>query len=156
RTTYAETLARSRKLIGALRALGVEHGDRVATFSWNHHQHLEAYYAIPSMGAVAHMLNIRLHPDELAYIANHAGDSVVIVDQVLLPHFERFRERIGAKHIIVVGDGSVPSWVLDYETLLAGAPEVEFLDDIDERTAAGMCYTSGTTGRPKGVLYSHR
>jgi fatty-acyl-CoA synthase len=156
RTTYGETLARSRKLIGALRSLGVQRGDRVATFSWNHHQHLEAYYAVPSMGAVAHMLNIRLQPDELAFIVNHAGDSAIIVDQVLLPQFERFRERIGVKHVIVVGDGNVPSWALDYEALLASAPEVDFLDDIDEREAAGMCYTSGTTGRSKGVLYSHR
>jgi fatty-acyl-CoA synthase len=156
RTTYGEVLMRSRKLIGALKSLGVERGDRVATFAWNHHQHLEAYYGVPSMGAVTHMLNIRLHADELAYVANHAGDSVVIVDQVLLPQFERFRERIGAKHVIVVGDGNVPSWALDYETLIAGAPEIDFLDDFDERTAAGMCYTSGTTGRSKGVLYSHR
>jgi fatty-acyl-CoA synthase len=156
RATYGEVLARSRKLIGALRSLGVSRGDRVATFCWNHHQHLEAYYAVPSMGAVAHMLNIRLHADELAFIVNHAGDSVVIVDQVLLPQFEKFRERIAAKHVIVVGDGDVPAWAHDYETLIASAPEVDFLDDIDENEAAGMCYTSGTTGRSKGVLYSHR
>ena len=156
RTTYGETLARSRKLIGALQSLGVGRGDRVATFCWNHDRHLEAYYGVPSMGAITHMLNIRLQADELAYIANHAGDSVVIVDQVLLPQFERFRERITAKHIIVVGDGNVPSWAHDYESLIANAPEVDFLDDIDERTAAGMCYTSGTTGRSKGVVYSHR
>jgi len=156
RTTYGDVLSRSRRLIGALRSLGVERGDRVATFCWNHHEHLEVYYGVPSMGAVAHMLNIRLQADELAYIVNHAGDKVIIVDQVLLPQFERFRERVPAKHIIVVGDGNVPAWALDYETLLANSPEVGFLDDIDEHTAAGMCYTSGTTGRAKGVLYSHR
>jgi fatty-acyl-CoA synthase len=155
RTTYGETLARSRRLIGALRSLGVERGDRVATFAWNHHQHLEAYYGVPSMGAVAHMLNIRLHPDELAYIVNHADDRVIIVDQVLLPQFERFRERISPTHVIVIGD-DVPKWAHHYETLIANAPEVDFLDDLDERTAAGMCFTSGTTGRSKGVVYSHR
>ncbi|HEY9229216.1 MAG TPA: AMP-binding protein, partial [Gemmatimonadaceae bacterium] len=156
-TTYGEVLARSRRLIGALESLGVRRGDRVATFCWNHHQHLEAYYAIPSMGAVAHMLNIRLHPDELAYVANHAGDSVVIVDRVLLPQFMAFRDRIAAKHVIVVDGGSdLPAGMLDYETLLAASPEVAFDEDIDEKTAAGMCYTSGTTGRSKGVVYSHR
>jgi fatty-acyl-CoA synthase len=157
RTTYGDVLARSRRLIGALRSLGVRRGDRVATFCWNHHQHLEAYYAVPSMGAVAHMLNIRLQPDELTYIANHAGDSVVIVDRVLLPVFLQFRDRITARHVIVVdGDADRPADTLDYETLIAQSPEVAFDDDIDERTAAGMCYTSGTTGRSKGVVYSHR
>jgi fatty-acyl-CoA synthase len=155
RTTYAETLARARKLVGALRALGVQRGDRVATFAWNHHQHLEAYYGVPSMGAVAHMLNIRLQHDELAYIVNHARDSVIIVDQVLLPQFEKFRDSIAPRHIIVIGD-DVPSWAHHYESLIASAPEADFLDDLDEREAAGMCYTSGTTGRSKGVLYSHR
>ncbi len=158
RTTYGETLARSRRLIGALRKLGVRRGDRVATFCWNHHQHLEAYYAVPSMGAVAHMLNIRLHADELAYIVNHAEDSVILVDRVLLPQFMQFRDRIAAKHIILVGAGGdeLPGGALDYETILADADEVEFSEDIDENSAAGMCYTSGTTGRSKGVLYSHR
>ena len=103
RTTYGEVLAPIAQAHRRARSLGVSRGDRVATFCWNHHQHLEAYYAVPSMGAVAHMLNIRLHADELAFIANHAGDSVVIVDQVLLPQFEKFRERISAKHVIVVG-----------------------------------------------------
>ena len=157
RTTYAEVLRRSKRLIGALQRLGVRSGDRVATFCWNHHQHLEAYYGVPSMGAVTHMLNIRLHADELTYIANHAGDSVVLVDRVLLPHFAQFRDRISAKHVIVVGGGSdTPAGMHDYETLLADADEVDFDDHIDENAAAGMCYTSGTTGRPKGVVYSHR
>ncbi|MEP6492535.1 MAG: long-chain fatty acid--CoA ligase [bacterium] len=157
RTTYGEVLARSKRLIGALKKLGVGRGDRVATFCWNHHQHLEAYYGVPSMGAVAHMLNIRLQPDELAYIVNHAGDSVILVDRVLLPQFEKFRDRVAVKHVIVVGGGpEVPDGMHDYEALLAAADAVEFDDNIEENTAAGMCYTSGTTGRSKGVLYSHR
>src|SRR5579872_7176574 len=127
RATYAEVLARGRRLVGALRGLGVGPGDRVATLCWNHQEHLEAYYAVPSMGAVLHTLNIRLHPDELTFIANHAGDSVVIVDRVLLPQFEAFRSRIGAREVIVVGGGSdVPAGMHDYETLIAASDEVEF------------------------------
>lgn len=157
RTTYGEVLQRSRRLIGALRALGVKRGDRVATFCWNHQQHLEVYYGVPAMGAVVHTLNIRLHPDELAYIANHAGDSVAIVDRVLLSQFEEFRARTGVKHVIVVGGGTdLPRGAHDYETIIAESTEVDFLDDLDENSAAAMCYTSGTTGRAKGVVYSHR
>ena len=91
RLTYADVFGRARRLAGALHELGVRRGDRVATFSWNHHQHVETYFAVPCMGAIVHTLNIRLSADELTYIANHAGDSVVIVDRVLLPSFERFR-----------------------------------------------------------------
>ncbi len=157
RTTYREVLARARRLIGALRALGVEPGDRVATFCWNHHQHLEAYYGVPSMGAVLHTLNVRLHAEELAYIANHAGDSVAIVDRVLLPQFEKFRRDVPFAHVIVVDGGAdTPAGMHDYETLIAAHGEAPFDDRIDERQAAAMCYTSGTTGRSKGVVYSHR
>ena len=157
RTTYGEVLGRARRLIGALRGLGVRPGDRVATFCWNHHQHLEAYYGVPSMGAVLHPLNLRLHPDELTYIANHAGDKIVIVDGALLPQLERFRSRIAAEHVIVVGGGTdIPPGALDYEALIAASDEVPFDDTIDEWQAAAMCYTSGTTGRSKGVVYTHR
>jgi fatty-acyl-CoA synthase len=160
RVTYAELLGRARRLAGALRDLGVRRGDRVATFCWNHHQHVEAYFAVPCMGAVVHTLNIRLGADELAYIANHAGDSVVIVDRVLLPAFERFRDRLtGVRNVIIVDDDrgseAFPG-ALDYESLVAGAEPHSFEEPIDERDAAAMCYTSGTTGRPKGVVYSHR
>ena len=160
RLTYGELFGRARRLGGALRELGVRRGDRVATFCWNHHQHLETYFAVPCMGAVVHTLNIRLGAEELAYIANHAGDSVVIVDRVLWTAFERFRDRLASvRDVIVVADdaGSEgPPGSLDYETLIATAEPHSFAEPIDERDAAAMCYTSGTTGRPKGVVYSHR
>ncbi len=156
-TTYREVLARARRLIGALKSLGVVPGDRVATFCWNHQQHLEVYYAVPAMGAVVHTLNIRLQAEELAYIANHAGDSVVIVDRVLLSQLEQFRDRIPAKHVVVIGGGNeLPAGMHDYESLIASSEPVDFVDTLEENTAAAMCYTSGTTGRSKGVVYSHR
>ena len=160
RLTYGELFARSRRLAGALQELGVRRGDRVATFSWNHHQHVETYFAVPCMGAVVHTLNIRLSAEELAYIANHAGDSVVIVDRVLLPAFELFREKLTSVREIIVVDGEGvsdrPPGSLDYETLITGGTPHSFDERLDERDAAAMCYTSGTTGRPKGVVYSHR
>ncbi len=157
RTTYGESLDRARRLAGALHELGVRAGDRVATLCWNHHQHFEAYVAIPCMGAVLHTVNIRLHDDDLAYIMSHAADRVVLVDRSLLPALERIRARTTVEHVIVVDGGSdLPAGVHDYETLIGAAPPRAFRDDLDERAASSMCYTSGTTGRPKGVVYSHR
>jgi fatty-acyl-CoA synthase len=158
RYTYGECLDRARRLGLALRGLGVRPGDRVATLCWNHYRHLEAYYGVPSSGAVIHTLNLRLHADDLAFIATHAGDRVVIVDRVLWPLLEKFRARAPFEHVVVAADdGDVPDGTLDYEALLAGVSAgTDELPEPDERHAAAMCYTSGTTGKPKGVVYTHR
>jgi fatty-acyl-CoA synthase len=157
RLTYAELVPRTKKLAVALRGLGLDDGDRVGTFAWNHHEHLEAYLGVPAGGMVVHTLNLRLHPDDLTYIATHGGDRALIVDKVLWPLAEQFVERAGFEHVIAVGAGETPPGAVDYEELLAGADADGFeFEDVDERSAAAMCYTSGTTGQPKGVLYSHR
>ena len=157
RRTYAEVLRRARALAAGLAGLGIKPGDRVATFCWNHSRHLEAYYGIPASGAVLHTLNIRLHPDELAYIITHAGDAAIIVDKVLWPAFAAVQPRLGDIHVIVIGaEGDLPAGTIDYEQLVASVTPPDALPDVDERAAAMMCYTSGTTGRSKGVLYSHR
>jgi fatty-acyl-CoA synthase len=159
RTTYADLAARSARLANALGKLGIKSGDRVGTFSWNHHQHLECYYGIPAMGAVVHTLNLRLNAAEVGYIANHAQDVAIVVDQSLWPLFEKFRGNIASlRHVLVVRDKGepLPEGTLDYEALLADAsPEIAW-PVLDENTAAMLCYTSGTTGNPKGVLFSHR
>jgi fatty-acyl-CoA synthase len=164
RTTYADLGKRAARLAGALRALGVQADQRVATFMWNNAEHLETYLAVPSMGAVLHTLNIRLFPDQLIYIAEHAEDDVVIVDGSLVPLLAKvLREFKTVRHVIVVGPGDLTALadagkeLHSYEDLLAAAPEsYDWPQDIDERSAAAMCYTSGTTGNPKGVVYSHR
>ena len=159
RSTYAKALGRARRLASGLEQLGIGRGDRVATLCWNHVRHLEAYFGVPCSGAVLHTLNIRLHPDELSYIATHAGDVALIVDLSLLPLAEQLRGNAPFKHIVVVresNDAPLPPNTIDYEALLAsGDPEYAY-PELAESEAAMMCYTSGTTGRPKGVLYSHR
>ncbi len=160
RTTYATVLERTRRLSAALARLGVMPGDRVATLAWASQEHLEAYLAIPSIGAVLHTLNLRLHPDDLAYIVNDARDRVLIVDESLLPLFEKFRAQTPTiEHVIVIASAAAggEAGCLDYEELLASADLSALIEPvIREDDAAALCYTSGTTGRPKGVLYSHR
>ncbi|HEX7102832.1 MAG TPA: long-chain fatty acid--CoA ligase [Nitrolancea sp.] len=161
RYTYREMAERAKRLAVALQGLGIQSGDRVGTLAWNHHQHLEAYFGVPLSGGVLHTLNLRLHPTDLAYIINHADDQVILVDDVLWPLFEAVRGAIQSKHVIVFSHPGVPSLkregTLDYEELLASADIGEFAyPEFVEERAAALCYTSGTTGRPKGVLYSHR
>ena len=163
RETYGEWAARARRLGGVLDDLGISEDGRVATFAWNTARHLELYFAAPCSGRVLHTLNIRLFPEQVTYIVNHAEDEVIFVDRSLVallwPLLDTFKT---VRHVVVMDDGrgEVPSpdggrAVHDYENLLAGADPVEW-PRLDENRAASMCYTSGTTGNPKGVVYSHR
>lgn len=155
--TYSDVASRARRLGVALRDLGLRDGDRVATLMWNHQEHFETYLGAPAAGLVTHTLNLRLHPDDLGYVAGHAGDSVLVVDKVLWPLGRQVVERHRFSHVVTVGDGETPDGCLDYEQLVAGADEAAFpIGEPDERSAAAMCYTTGTTGRPKAVVYTHR
>ena len=160
-TTIAEWAVRVRRLAAVLDDLGVPADGRVATFCWNTARHLELYLAAPCTGRVLHTLNIRLFPEQLVYVANHAEDDVVFVDRSLLPLFWPLRDKLTTvRHVVVIDDGAphpLPEGVLEYEELLAAAEPVDGRFTIDdENQAAAMCYSSGTTGNPKGVVYSHR
>src|SRR5262245_21922564 len=160
RATFADVGERAGRLAAALQRLGVRAGDRVGTFCWNTQEHLEAYFAIPCMGAVLHTLNVRLFPEQLAYVANHAEDRVVLVDDSLVPVLARVRDQLETvQQFVVIGAGDAGALgpkVLRYEELLAAERPDYAWPELDERRAAAMCYTSGTTGNPKGVVYSHR
>jgi fatty-acyl-CoA synthase len=156
RSTLGECAKRARCLASALAELGIGDGDPVATLLWNQPEHLELYFAVPLMGAVLHTLNPRLSEEELSFIVSDAEDRAIVVDESLLPVFEKFRAAREFEHVIVVSrSGSVPDGALDYDSLVSGGEPASWRQ-LDERRAAAMCYTSGTTGRPKGVLYSHR
>ncbi len=160
RASFAEIALRVERLVNALRRLGIEQGERVASFCWNTQEHLEIYLAAPSMGAVLHALNIRLFPEQLAYVINHAEDSVILVDDSLIPLLARVKDELKTvRHFVVIGDGDATELgtdVLRYEELLAAEDVGCEWPAIDEHAAAAMCYTTGTTGQPKGVVYSHR
>ncbi|WP_062992883.1 long-chain fatty acid--CoA ligase [Nocardia anaemiae] len=161
--TYRELGAESARLANALRGLGIGDGDRVGTFMWNNNEHMVAYIAVPAMGAVLHALNIRLFPEQLVFVANHAEDQVVIVDGTLVPMFAQYLPNLKTVRHVIVANGDAAALqapegvqVHSYTELLAAQPDTFDYPVIDERSAAAMCYTSGTTGDPKGVVYSHR
>jgi len=160
RATYAQVAERAERLAAALKDLGIERGDRVGTFCWNTQEHLEAYFAIPGMGAVMHTLNLRLFVDQLTFVINHAEDRIIILDDSLVPLLARVVNDLKTvERYIVVGSGDASALgtdVLRYEDVLAAQQPGFAWPDVDERDAAAMCYTTGTTGDPKGVVYSHR
>ena len=163
RTTYATLRRRVKQLARALQdRLSVQPGERIATLAWNDHRHFELYYAIAGIGAVCHTINPRLFPEQIAYIVNHAEDRVLFADPMFLPLVEQLAPQLTTlERIVVLSDaGHVPASgltdLVDYESLIADLPAEFTWPELDETTACGLCYTSGTTGTPKGALYHHR
>ena len=158
RYSYAEAERRSKRLAGALVRLGIKHGDRIGTLAWNTFRHFELYYGISGIGAVCHTINPRLFDDQIVYIVNHAGDRLLFVDTTFLPLVERLAPRFPRDcRIVLLSEAETSLPVLGlYDDMLAEQSEEFDWPEFDERTASALCYTSGTTGRPKGVLYSHR
>lgn len=162
RLTYAEWGKRTRRLASALTKLGMKKGDKIGSFAWNQHRHLEAYFAVPCSGAILHMVNIRLSAEHICYIVNHAEDKILLIDQDLVPLIEEVQHELKTvEHFIIMADGALLETTLpnafSYEVLLAEADEnFAFPEDLDENLPASMCYTSATTGNPKGVVYTHR
>ncbi|PHC40164.1 fatty-acid--CoA ligase [Bacillus pseudomycoides] len=161
--TYKQLGERTRRLSSALQKLGIKEGERVGTLAWNHHRHVEAYFAIPSIGSVLHTINIRLSAQHISYIIGHAEDRILLVDEDLVPLVEKIQSELLTvqAYIIMTDKKELPETSLEpvyhYEQLLTeGDPDFQFLKDMDENTPAGMCYTSATTGNPKGVVYTHR
>src|SRR5258708_11965525 len=163
RYTYADLVRRVYRLANALRRLGVQPGERVGTLAWNNARHLELYYAVPHLGGVLHTLNMRLFPDQLEFVIRDGADRFIFADASLIPVLQKLEGKLPTvEQIVVMADAgeAVPAHNLgelrDYEQLLANEPEHFVWPEVDERAAAAMCYTSGTTGNPKGVVYTHR
>src|SRR5713101_3593013 len=158
RQCFGDFYRRARRLANALTKLGLKSGERVASMMWNHSGHLEAFFGVPCAGGILHTLNLRLHPHEIAAIAKHANDRFLLIDDVLLPVLEKFRAEAPFEKVIAVpyGCNAVPNGFLNYEELLQAADADFALPALDENDGAAMCFTSGTTGFSKGVIYSHR
>ncbi|NNF16120.1 MAG: AMP-binding protein, partial [Gammaproteobacteria bacterium] len=162
RTTYGKCFSRARKLANALTKLGIQSGDRIGTMAWNDHRHFEAYYAIPCMGAICHTINPRLFAEQLIHVVNHAEDRWLMIDPLFVPLFEKLAGSLGdvQGYIVLTDVAHMPETALKnvhcYEELLNNETDEFKWPTLDERAASSLCYTSGTTGDPKGVIYSHR